>query len=637
MFNRFCLGALLLACLAVLFTGCNNTNSGLTNIVISPTTVSVSLAPPGYQQGQSQFTATGYYGHAGHQTTVDITSQVTWNSSIIQVATINSAGLATATGYNPATGEGWIGFTNITASAPGFNGNLVSNSATFTVTACTTCGSTSTSSSITSLTLIPSAQSVIAPGDTGQFKVIGTTSTGATVDLTSSPYLAWSSSASSISVFCTAAAVPSPSCTAADVGPGLITGIGQGLSTITAIYTNTSNGTVATGTATFTVTSGGGASQAITALSIIPSAQSLSQSGQQGNFVAIGTTSSGTSLDLTKIVDWSSIVPTIATVSTAGNQTNCNNAIPPVCDPDGVVTGKSPGSTNITAEYINNATTPNTVVVATPATVNVTTVSAPEPLLSLTILPNSLTVGNLQDTGQFLAIGTFATVPYVRDLTDKVTWLSSFPNVFPVDTNTGGNTGASAGIVTAYGNGSASIIAEFTATDNTIQTATATFSCPLVLPCPCSTCNPVIPVTACINGPTAGTCYPGSEASSLLSTVTVYNEGLNATNWLVTASSATGTPYVIHCGPGWALAGQSGGSVCVATYPIGATVVLTAAQTTQEPSGTPLTTPLTTVNFGGWSNNCTPTPNPPTAAGSNTCTLVPTTYNETVGAIFNNP
>jgi hypothetical protein len=103
--------------------------------------------------------------------------------------------------------------------------------------------------------------------------------------------------------------------------------------------------------------------------------------------------------------------------------------------------------------------------------------------------------------------------------------------------------------------------------------------------------------------------------------VTVYNQGLNTTEWQVTAPSATGTPDVIHCGPGWAAAGGTGGSVCVATYPIGTTVILTA--------------PAGAGSFGGWSSNCTPSPNPPNAAGPNTCTIVPTTTNESVGAIFN--
>jgi hypothetical protein len=213
-----------------------------------------------------------------------------------------------------------------------------------------------------------------------------------------------------------------------------------------------------------------------------------------------------------------------------------------------------------------------------------------------------ISVGNLQDTGQFLAIGTFSTSPVVRDLTNSptVTWISSFPSVFPVNTNSAGNMGATAGIVTAYGNGSANIVAEATGSDGSIETAQATFNCPLVLPNP-----PTTP----------GSCFQGSQTPSLLATLTVYNEGLNNTNWLVTAPSATGTPNVINCGP----AAGTGASVCVATYPVGTTVTLTA--------------PATGAAFGGWSYNCVNT-GPITAAGPNSCTVTLTT-NDTVGAIFN--
>jgi hypothetical protein len=192
-----------------------------------------------------------------------------------------------------------------------------------------------------------------------------------------------------------------------------------------------------------------------------------------------------------------------------------------------------------------------------------------------------------------------------------VQWLTSAPSIFPVNTNGSGvpSGGANAGIVTAYGSGGATIIAEATGptTGNppvagTIQTATATFTCPLILPTPT----------------TAGSCYPGSESSSLLSTLTIYNEGVNTTNWLVTAPSATGTPNVVHCGPGSTGAGL-GGSVCVATYPVGTTVLLTA--------------PAGQGAFGGWSYNCVPT-SAVTAAGPNTC-QVTLTFDDTVGAIFN--
>ena len=195
---------------------------------------------------------------------------------------------------------------------------------------------------------------------------------------------------------------------------------------------------------------------------------------------------------------------------------------------------------------------------------------------------------------------TYSAAPVVRDITNypTVTWISSFPSVFPVNNNTTGSLGATAGIVTAYGNGSALITVEAKNSDGSLITAEANFNCPLVLPTPT----------------TAGTCYPGSQTPSLLATITVYNEGLNTTNWLVTAPSATGTPNVLNCGPG-----ATGGSVCVATYPVGTTVTLTA--------------PATGAAFGGWSYNCANI-GTITATGPNSCTVTLLT-NDTVGAIFN--
>jgi hypothetical protein len=352
----------------------------------------------------------------------------------------------------------------------------------------------------------------------------------------------------------------------------------------------------------------GGASEPLTALSITPSTQTVSASGQTGQFIALGTSgTTGLQEDVTSSssLAWSSSQPSIATVSQTG-----------------LLTGVSAGTCTITALWTN----PDGSVLSATAAVTATNTSAPEPLLSLTIIPSGITVDGLQDTGNFLAIGTYATPPTVRDLTDSVIWLSSFPNVFTVDSNsTPPNPGAPGGLVTAYGSGIATIIAEAVdPTTGSIQTATATFSCPLVLPPPPGSLSQ-----------TPGTCYPGSEGSALLSTVTIYNEGLNTTKWLVTAPSATGTPDVIHCGPGWAGVGPGSGatgSVCVATYPIGVPVLITAP----AQSG---------VNFGGWSSDCQPSnasgvpipaPGPYwTAAGPNYCILNPTTSSETVGAIFN--
>lgn len=323
---------------------------------------------------------------------------------------------------------------------------------------------------------------------------------------------------------------------------------------------------------------------------------------------------------------------TTAAVTTGVAWTSSSSGVARVDASTGVVTAESAGTATITAtaKGFNGPVTSTATVTVTAPSTGTGPVSSTS-LISLTIIPSSITVGNLQDTGNFLAIGTYSEAPQVRDVTNSVVWLSSFPNVFPVDTNTGGNSGATAGIVTAYGSGTnAQIMAEVTdPVTGSIQYATASFSCPYVAPCPCSVeqgCS--TPVTSCPNGPVAGSCYPDSQASALLSTVTVYNEGLNNTNWEVTAPSATGTPNVIHCGPGWTLNGGTGGSVCVSTYPIGTPFVLTA--------------PAGAGAFGGWSSNCTPvvsptdlTPATITAGGPNYCELNPTTSSETVGVIFN--
>jgi uncharacterized protein YjdB len=493
---------------------------------------------------------------SGPTTTANVTTSVTWSSSNPNIATINSSGLATAVG---------AGYVEITAVAS--DGALAASDLTVNIPGTTT---GSTGNTIASISIIPGSQSVSSPSQTSQFLAIGTTSSGATVNLTSQ--VAWSSSSAQI------ATVNSS---------GLATAIGQGTTTITTLYANVVGGTVVTGTATFTVA--GGTTEQYTAVTILPGSQALSASGQTGQFIALATTgSTGLKTDVTSSsqITWSSSIPTIATVSASG-----------------LAEGVSAGSTTITAELTN----PDGSVVSGTATVAISLTAAPEPLLSLTIIPNSVTAGAIGDTAQFLAIGTYATAPYVRDLTNSsdLAWISTEPNYFPVNSNTGGNSGASAGIVTAMTNGGTVIIAEATnPVDKTIQTATATFTCPLALPNP--TGNP----------PTAGSC--NQAQSQLFSTLTVYNEGLNTSNWVITASSATGTADVIHCGPGWPLA--NGGSVCSATYPLGTIVTLTAP----AQSG---------VSFGGWSTNCL-AQGTVSSTGPNTCTVTLTT-NDTVGAIFN--
>jgi hypothetical protein len=323
-------------------------------------------------------------------------------------------------------------------------------------------------------------------------------------------------------------------------------------------------------------------------IQVTPATQFLTI-GQATQFTAVGTYGNAkqpSAKNITNAVSWTSSTPSVATISATE-----------------LATAVGAGTTTITAggSAFNGLTSSSAILTVAGSNAG--------NLVSLTIIPNSITVGNLQDTGNFLAFGTFSSAPFVRDLTNSVTWLSSAPDVFPVNSNnsTAEPAGATAGVVTAYGSGGATITAEATGSNGSIETATSTFNCPLVLPNPPNT---------------PGSCFPGSQAPALKATVTIFNEGLNTTNWEITAPSATGTPDVIHCGPGWALSGGTGGSVCSAAYPIGATVTLTA--------------PATGAAFGGWSYNCAPTA-PVTAAGPNSCTIIllPGNPNVALGAIFN--
>jgi hypothetical protein len=351
--------------------------------------------------------------------------------------------------------------------------------------------------------------------------------------------------------------------------------------------------------------------QGLDSIAVSPSSQSLPV-GQTSQFTATGTfgnASHPSTQDITKTVTWSSSLPSVATVNATG-----------------LVTAVSPGTTNITASATAfNGPVSSSAVLTVPASSSGSsgstgsgtsgTITSGADVLSLTIIPNGIVFGQLTESGQFLAIGTFASAPFIRDVTNQVTWLTSEPNKFPVSNNAAtGAAGAgtqNGGVVTAYsssnGNIGATITAEFLDKTGSLAVANAVVGCPLVLPNPAG------------NPPTPGSCY--LNIPQLLSTLTVYNEGLNSTNWLLTAPSATGTPTVIHCGPGWAAGGGTGGSVCTATYPLGTSVTITAP----AQSG---------VKFGGWSSNCTNT-GTITQAGPNVCTINLSTSDATVGAIFN--
>ena len=324
----------------------------------------------------------------------------------------------------------------------------------------------------------------------------------------------------------------------------------------------------------------GCAASGLDSIQISPSAQSLTV-GQTAQFSAVGTYGNSKHLStqtVTSTVTWTSSAPAVATVNSSG-----------------VATAVGTGTTTITATAVAfNGTVSSSAILSVTGSTGGTNGGSGGGILSLTIIPSGIVFGSLGDSGQFLAIGTFSTAPTVRDLTNSVTWLTSEPNKFPVTNYSAQSTGPgtqNGGVVSAYeasnGGVGAIITAEATDTNGSIATATATVGCPLVLPNPNG------------NPPTPGTCYV--PLPQLLSTLTVFNEGLNPNtpqaggNWLVTAPSATGTPAVINCGPG----AGAGKSVCTATYPL---------LTNGVPTYVTLTAPAQPgVKFGGWSSNCTHT------------------------------
>jgi uncharacterized protein YjdB len=219
MFDRFRLGTVLLIGLAMPFIGCGS-SSEVDSIQVTPSAVSF-----GGTGLTAQLTAIGTVGHGGHPATyVNVTDQVTWSSDAPEVASVSSSGLVTATG--PGTIQ-------ITASINGYPGDVTGSSA-ITVTL-----PTSSERGVgpgTALSVIGGAQTAATPGEATQFRVVRTSgATGVQEDLTNS--VTWSSTNAGV-------ATVSKS--------GLVMGLSQGMTTITATVTNPDK-TVVAAAAPFTV------------------------------------------------------------------------------------------------------------------------------------------------------------------------------------------------------------------------------------------------------------------------------------------------------------------------------------------------------------------------------------------------
>jgi hypothetical protein len=381
---------------------------------------------------------------------------------------------------------------------------------------------------------------------------------------------------------------------------------------------------------------GCGTSSGLDSITVTPpsASDSLTAGGSTLQLTATGVFGNGSHPSFENITDQVTWTSSSTGVATVGSST-------------GLVTPVAAGTTTVTATaagFGGPVTGSVTVTVTLPA--GSSAGAGAEGLLSIQIIPSLITDLDLFGNAQFLAYGTFSSPPTVMDVTNgvnhngfvsPVTWISDAPYDFPVET--GGAPGAVGGLVTAWGSGGANIYATAANPDGTlVQSTISTFNCPYAPPTYATVTNPItgVSTTTMTN---IGTCNEYTIGDSLLSTLTVFNTGLNQTNWEITAPSATGTPdNVIHCGPST----LAGGSVCEAAYPIGSSITLTETSTPAS-------------SFGGWSANCgytdpntgffTPEPLIPTctitlgggcAVNKNTGTSVCDNYsNVSVGAVFN--
>src|SRR5205814_604778 len=214
---------------------------------------------------------------------LEMSNSVSWSSSNTSVATVTSGGLATG---------GAQGGRQISASGG------VTGSTTLTVGPAT----------LVSIAVTPANPS-IPKGTTQQFTATGTYSDGSTQNLTSSA--TWVSSNSAVATI---------------NASGLATGAAQGTSQISA----TSGGV--TGSTTLTV-----GPALLLSTTVTPANPSIPK-GTTRQFIATGTYSDASTLDITSSVTWVSSNPAVATITVAGLATGAAQGTSQISATSGGVT-----------------------------------------------------------------------------------------------------------------------------------------------------------------------------------------------------------------------------------------------------------------------------------------------------------
>ncbi len=342
--------------------------SVLTSISVTPITASVAA---GYTQ---TFTATGIYSNG---TTQNLTSRATWTSNT-SVATVSSGGLAAAVAQGSATikaKSGTISGTAALAVMPPI---------------------------LTSIAISPGSAS-IAQGMSQQFAATGTYSDGSTQNLTST--ISWSSSRSTVATITTG---------------GSATGVGIGTATITG-----TSGSIS-GSAALNV-----GQPVLVSIAITPANASFAL-GTTQQFLATGTYSDGSTLDLTNSAAWSTANGAIATVNGQGLASSVGIGNNTVTATSGLISG-------------------STTLAVTPAA-----------LVSIAVTPAISTIP-LGTPQPFTATGTY-TDGSTQNITGTVQWSSDSPSVATISKTTG-----SQGVASSVGQG----IANISATSGTLSGTTS--------------------------------------------------------------------------------------------------------------------------------------------------------------------
>ena len=249
---------------SVAISAASGSISGSTTFTVLPASlVSISLTPsaPSLASGNTiQFTAVGLFTDGGTQNI----SGATWNSSDIDIATVDNTGFASAVATGSAT---------ISAASGSITGTTVL---------------AVTSAVIASISVTPANPSVPV-GSVQQFTATGTFSDGTVEDITNSAM--WTSSVGSVATVSTS---------------GLATALTTGDSTIIASMASVSGSTALQVTVAV-----------LQSISVTPQDLQMA-TGTTAQLIATGSYSDGTTQDLTSAATWTSSAGGLASVSTSG-------------------------------------------------------------------------------------------------------------------------------------------------------------------------------------------------------------------------------------------------------------------------------------------------------------------------------